>query len=287
MTNPPNPLINANAFSQVRASIAEALQTQTGYTLVEDANGNLSLFHANSFLSTLATPTATVLNQYSIIPANPAAETSATFIAAGLSNGPGSSTISNAPGYPSGVTAMTLAATTNFFVGENVLIAGGSATAEIVTVASITGSVLSFTSGTLFAHVNSQTVVGIFGITPSSTGRLIIEVQGALTGAAGDLVSAQIVIGSAVTAAPPAVDAAVPASAVAVGNVAIYTAVAGALQSNFSCSALLGVSPYATDTAPSGGAARLVGTPYYIDIQFKSSAGAAQLTNLSVLVREV
>lgn len=228
-------------------------------------------------------------NSYSAVPADPSSETNATIVAAGLSNGPGSSLVNLLAGYPAGTSTIALDSSASFYAGEKVIIGAGAAlsTPEIMTIKSISSPKLTFTTPTLFTHPDEDTVIGSSScITPGSTGRIHIKCLGAMTGANGDLVTAQLYIGSAITIATPAVNAAFDASAVAVGNAAIYTALTGALQSNFSCEAWLGVNTAATDTPPSGGAARTVGTPYYIDMGFKSSAGAAQLTKLTIFVEE-
>lgn len=232
----------------------------------------------------------TVLNTrqtYSTYPqTDPAAQTSATFVCAGLSNGPGSTTLNMSSGSAVGATSIVVTANTNFFQGENILIDGASANAEYATIASIASTTFTLKNPLTKAHANSVNVVGSYiAIQPKSTGRLEISATGFLLGVNGATVNAQLIIGSAITAAPPAANAAVPASAVAVGNIAAYVALTGALQAPFQCAAALGCDS-ATDTAPSGGAARTVGTPYYIDLSFKASSGASQVKGLSLFVQE-
>lgn len=257
-----------------------AAQTAPGAIFFATDTGKTYINNGTAWVDTsLATR-----QKHSYIPADPSAETNASFVAAGIGVAPGASDTVGATVV--GATTATLDSTASFYAGEAVLIDGAAATAEIAIIKSISSPVLTFASPLTQAHVDETTVKGVFGITPKTTGRLTIRAVGTMTGANGDLVSAQLIIGSAITVAAPALNAAPDASAVAVGNISVYTALTGALEVPFACEATLGANPYATDTAPSGGAPRTVGTPYYIDLQFKSSAGAAQLKAIHISVAE-
>src|SRR5439155_18373087 len=129
--------------------------------------------------------------------------------------------------------------------------------AEILTVKTAASSTLTTTSGAKFAHADEATVVGGYGlIQPSVSGKLRITIVGSLlSGTTASTITVRPYIGSAITVAAPTTGAAFDASAVAVGNVATWVSLTGALTTNFACQALLGANAFATDTAPSGGAA--------------------------------
>jgi len=228
---------------------------------------------------------------YSTAPStDPSAVTSATVVALGLASGPGSTDLEPAGGvaYPVGTTVIAVNSATSFFQGELILIEGATATAEICQIKSISGTNFTLQSPTLKAHADSGTVVGMYaGITPQRSGRLKITVSGTIVlGSAASTWTAQIYIGSAITVAAPANATAFDASAVAVGNTQEAISGTGVLEFPYSQTVFLGANGNATDTAPSGGAARTVGTPYYVDVGVTSSTGTIQLIEPSIVIEE-
>jgi len=249
--------------------------TDTGIFYVQGAAGPTPLLSATTKKYSTAVATS------------PAAVTSATVVAVGLANGPGSTTLNG--GTAAGATSAVFTVNTNFFVGENVLIDGASSVAEIATIKTINGTTITFTSALLNAHTTAHTVVGMYaGIQPSSTGRLKITMSGSiLAGSTASTCTIQPYIGSAITVAAPANGAAFDASAVAVGQTETWISLTGALEDTFYVTCLLGANDYATDTAPSGGAKRTVGTPYYIDLGVTSSTGTFQVIKPVIVIEEV
>lgn len=218
---------------------------------------------------------------------DPAAVTSATVVALGLASGPGSTTIT--PATKAGATSLTVGSVTSFFVGEQALIDGSKATAEIVVISATATGVLTLASPTIRDHAATATIVGMYaGIQPQMTGRIKITIHGIfVAGSTASTVTAQIYIGSAITVAAPANAAAFDASAVAVGNTAEWISLTGQLQEAFTLVVYLGANASATDTGPSGGAARTVATPYYIDIGITSSTGTIQVIEPSIIIEEL
>jgi len=236
------------------------------------------------------------MQAYSTAPAtDPSAVTSATVVALGLASGPGSTDLEppTASGYPPGTTSIVVNSATSFFVGEQILLSGGTARAEIVTITAIVSTTFTIQGstggGTLTQHNDSDTVVGMYaGIQPNSTGRIKITITGSLVaGSTASTITAQIYIGSAITVAAPANAAAFDASAVAVGNTQEWISLTGQLEVPYSQTVYLGANAFQTDTAPSGGAARTVGTPYYIDVGVTSSTGTVTIIEPSIVIEEL
>lgn len=220
----------------------------------------------------------------SAVSTSPAAVTSTTAVACGLGSGPGSTTLSGAQKL--GDTSIVVASATSFYQGEHILIDGAKATAEIVTISKITSTTFTLGGALVNAHAASATVVGMYaGIQPYNSGRLKIEVVGSLlAGSTASTVTAQLYIGSAVTVAAPANAAAFDASAVAVGSPVTWVSLTGSLEEAVTLIAYLGANSFATDTAPSGGAVRTVGVPYYVDVGLTSSTGTIQLVKPTIVI---
>ena len=211
---------------------------------------------------------------YSSLPADLAAVTCTTGASnylVGYTNGPGSTTLTAASAV--GAMSLTVAAITNFYVGEAVLLEGGTATAElaiVTSIATLTLNVVGYDGGPLQkGHANSGTVVGTSAaITPIASGRVNIAVMGTLTSNnTGDTMKAQIVVIDATKQASIAAGTGygTNTSVQSVGNQPGYTALTGVLTQAFACAATLGATS-ATNSTPSGGAVLKVGNPYIIDL---------------------
>lgn len=259
--------------------------TDTGATYVQTATG-----------PTLGSSVGSVGNKYSAVctasPGTITATTGGAYYFAGYSAAPGSSTLGT--GAAAGVTVLPCGTTTSFFAGEQVIVDGGNSKAEICTVVSIQGSTsLTLATATANAHTSGATVKGSYAcITPKSTGRVRILYTALATGNnSTDTLSCQLVIGSALTTAQPASGAADTSGTIGtpVGNIASFVELTGVLGQSVECYALLGANAYATNTAPSGGAALTVGTPYWIDIVATSTTAAKTviLTNGAFVVEEI
>lgn len=241
----------------------------------------------------MPTQTENQLQAYCTAPAtDPSAVTSTTVVALGLSSGPGSSDLEPAVSgaiTPAGSTSFVVNSGTGFFAGENILIDGASATAEIVTVSKVATNTITLAQPTKFDHADSATVVGGYAlIQPNNTGRLKITISGTIvSGTTASTITLQPYIGSAVTVAAPANAAAFDASAVAVGQTVEWISLTGELEVPFSTTVYLGANAQATDTGPSGGAARTVGTPYYVDLGATSSTGTVQVIEPLIVIEEL
>lgn len=226
---------------------------------------------------------------YSSVPADLGAVTitaGGTFYMVGYANGPGSSDLNGATVV--GATTAVLDSISNFYVGEAVLLDGTKSTAEIAIVSVASGSTLTFASPLQFAHADEATVVGSSAaIVPSASGRIRVRCHGDLTGNnTTDVMQAQITIINGTTTAGPTAGGA--AAGTAVGNISNVTELTGVLTQPFECEAILG-SQSATNTAPSGGAVLVQGTPYLFDLQVTSttSAKTVQAKHVTWMIEEI
>jgi len=230
---------------------------------------------------------------YSTTPANLSAvtcTTQSTNYLVGFTNGPGSTTLSAATVI--GATVLPVAATTNFYQGEAVLIGGGTSLAELVLIQSISAgvslTVARFDGGVLqYAHASGTNVVGASaGIQPIYSGRVNVSVAGNLVaGTATDSLTSQLAVIDATQSASQA--AGTVASGVTgltlIGNVQALTTASGVTTQTFTNAATLGGSG-ATNTAPSGGAALTPGKPYLFDLVVAdTSAGSHTIQAKSVV----
>lgn len=233
---------------------------------------------------------------YSSIPADIGAvtvTTGATYYMVGLCNAPGNSLVNLVAGYVAGATSLVLDSISGFYVGEHVLIDGGTASAEIATIKTAASSTLTFENPLVFAHADEASVVGGSALfTPSTSGKIRVAVFGTLIGNyTTDYAYAQLRVGSGVTAlAPTGPTGPVAVTGTAIGNIAsIYELTANLLLGSFRCEALLGANTEATNSAPSGGANLTVGTPYWFDLAVTSttSGKTVQAKNLNVIIEEL
>lgn len=118
-----------------------------------------------------------------------------------------------------------------------------------------------------------------WSVTPQSTGRLLVIVEGDMTGINTATVTTQLSFG---TGAAPANAAAVTGTQV--GSQPTLTPITGILTTPFTLTWV--ITGLAVPSVSSSGVTA-AGTPVWLDIALKSTSGAASVSNLSIVVVEI
>jgi hypothetical protein len=270
---------SANVMSGSSSDTKPILGVAPGSLYVEIDTGRLWVWNGTAWKSALQGNYAS-FNQ---TPADPPAVTvtgGSIFYMVGLGLGSGSTVVaatSNA-----GQPVITLAGGGAFYAGQQVVIAANTPRAEIQTIASVVGAVMTFVGNLVYTHTQAQAdaVVGTGApaIMPASTGRVRVRIAGDLTGNnAGDTMTVKAVyVSVAASSIPPAGGG---ASGTVITNAEQVIELTGALTQPFMVEGIIG----AAGTTP-----LTIGVPYVIDLQVTTttSGKTVQPTRLTCTTEE-